>query len=97
MNSCLTLSLVTGMRIADVSQIAMANLAWDEIRLPAPVFVGDTIYASSEILEMLESKSRPDVGVVRFQDDGLQSARRDGHRVPKNNPRVQTGAPANRD
>jgi len=69
-NSCLTLSLVTGISVADVSQNAMANLAWEEIRLPAPVFEGDSIYARSEILETRESNSRPAVGIVRFRTTG---------------------------
>ena len=48
-NSCLTLAIVTGQSVTDLSQNAAANLAWDEIRLPNPVFEGDTIYAKSEI------------------------------------------------
>lgn len=70
-NSCLTLSLVTGISVADISQNAMANLAWDGIRLPAPVFEGDTIYARSEVLETRESSSRPNVGIVRFKTTGF--------------------------
>ena len=50
-NSALTLSIVAGMSVSDVSQKAIANLGWDKIRLTAPVFVGDTIYAESEVLE----------------------------------------------
>src|SRR5258708_16626152 len=50
-NSCLTLAIVTGQSVIDLSQNAAANLAWDEIRLPNPVFEGDTIYAKSEVLE----------------------------------------------
>ena len=70
-NSCLTLSLVTGISVSDISQNAMANLAWDGIRLPAPVFEGDTIYARSEILEARESASRPNVGIVKFKTTGV--------------------------
>lgn len=70
-NSCLTLSLVTGISVSDISQNAMANLAWDGIRLPAPVFEGDTIYARSEILETRESASRPNVGIVKFKTTGV--------------------------
>ena len=63
-NSCLTLSIVTGMSVADVSQHAVANLAWTDIRMPAPVFNGDTLYAESKVLEKRESKSRPAQGIV---------------------------------
>ena len=70
-NSCLTLAIVTGQSVIDLSQNVMANLAWDEIRLPNPVFEGDTIYARSEVLEKRESKSRPNVGIVRVKTTGL--------------------------
>lgn len=69
-NSCLTLSLVTGLSVADVSQNAMANLGWDEVRLPTPVFEGDTIRARSEIVEARESRSRTPVGIVRLKTTG---------------------------
>jgi itaconyl-CoA hydratase len=61
-NSCLTLAIVTGQSVADLSPNAMANLGWDEVRMPHPVFEGDTIYSRSEVLETRESKSRPTVG-----------------------------------
>src|SRR6266403_6226634 len=57
-NSTFTLALVTGLSVADVSQYAV-NLGWDEVRMPAPVFEGDTIYAQTEVLSRRESKSRP--------------------------------------
>jgi itaconyl-CoA hydratase len=63
-NSALTLAVVTGMSVADVSQKAIANLGWTDIRMPAPVFNGDTLYAESEMLEKRESKSRPTEGIV---------------------------------
>ena len=69
-NSCLTLSLVVGMSVADVSQSAIANLGWDKVRLTAPVFVGDTLYASSEVLAVRESASRPGQGVVTVKTTG---------------------------
>ena len=69
-NSCFTLSLVTGQSVTDLSQNVMANLGWDEIRLPHPVFEGDTIYSRSEVLEKRESKSRPNVGIVRVRTTG---------------------------
>lgn len=71
-NSCFTLSLVTGMSVIDVSQHAFANLGWDEVRLPAPVFEGDTLYASSEVLELRPSNSRADVGLVTIRTKGYK-------------------------
>ena len=69
-NSCFTLALVTGISVPDVSQNAFANLGWDEVRLPHPVFEGDTIYAESEVLEARPSRSRPEVGIVRVATRG---------------------------
>ena len=63
-NSTLTLAIAVGMSVADVSQKAIANLAWTDIRMPAPVFNGDTLYAESTVLEKRESKSRPTQGIV---------------------------------
>ena len=71
MNSCFTLSLVTGQSVTDLTQNAVANLGWDEVRLPHPVFEGDTIYARSEVLDARESKSRPQVGIVRVKTTGV--------------------------
>jgi len=70
-NSCFTLSLVTGQSVIDLTMNAVANLGWDEVRLPHPVFEGDTIYARSEVLETRESKSRPKVGIVRVKTTGM--------------------------
>ena len=72
-NSALTLSIVTGMSVSDISQKAIANLGWDKIKLTGPVFVGDTIYAESEVLEMRESKSRPTQGIVTVKTTGKTS------------------------
>jgi acyl dehydratase len=72
-NSCLTLSIVAGMSVADVSQKAIANLGWTNIRLVAPVFVGDTIYAESEVLIKRESASRPTQGIVTVRTTGRKS------------------------
>lgn len=69
-NSTLTLALVTGQSVTDLSQNVMANLGWDEVRLPHPVFEGDTIYSQSEVLEKRESKSRPHVGIVTVRTTG---------------------------
>jgi len=63
-NSALTLAVVVGMSVADVSQNAVANLGWTDIVMPAPVFNGDTLYAESRVLEKRESKSRPKQGIV---------------------------------
>ncbi|TMD67520.1 MAG: MaoC family dehydratase [Chloroflexi bacterium] len=72
MNSCLTLSLVTGLSVEDISQNIVANLGWDKVTLPAPVFAGDTIYAESEVLETRPSKSRPGQGIVRVRTRGFK-------------------------
>ena len=70
-DSTFTLALVTGQSVSDISQNAMANLGWDDVRLPNPVFEGDTLYSRSEVLEKRESKSRPNVGIVRFKTTGF--------------------------
>jgi len=66
-DSTFTLALVTGQSVSDVSQNAMANLGWDEVRLPNPLFEGDTVYSQSEVLDKRESKSRPDAVIVHEQ------------------------------
>ena len=72
-NSTFTLALVAGMSVSDVSQKTIANLGWDKIRLSAPVFVGDTVYAESEVLAVRESKSRPTQGVVSVKTTGKKA------------------------
>jgi itaconyl-CoA hydratase len=74
-NSCLTLAIVTGQSVTDLSQNAVANLGWDEVRMPHPVFEGDTIYARSEVLETRHSKSRPHAGIVRVKTTGFNQDR----------------------
>ena len=69
-DSTFTLALVTGLSVADVSERAV-NLGWREVRLPAPVFAGDTIRAETEILEKRESKSRSGQGIVTVRTRGL--------------------------
>ena len=64
-DSTFTLALVTGQSVIDLSLNVMANLGWDEVRLPNPLFEGDTVYSKSEVLEKRDSKSRPTVGIVR--------------------------------
>jgi len=72
-NSCLTLSIVAGMSVSDISQKTIANLGWDKIKLPAPVFIGDTIYAESEVLAKRESRSRPTQGIVTVKTTGKKA------------------------
>jgi itaconyl-CoA hydratase len=70
-NSPLTLAIVTGLSVADISRYAV-NLGWDEVRMPAPVFEGDTIYAQTEVLSARGSKSRPNMGVVEVKTIGFK-------------------------
>jgi acyl dehydratase len=69
--STLTLAIVTGLSVEDVSRNAVANLGWERVTLPAPVFAGDTIYAETEVLEVRESRSRPGQGIVRVHTKGF--------------------------
>lgn len=71
-DSTFTLSLVMGQSVTDISQNVFAYLAWDEIRLPNPVFEGDTIYSQSEVLEIRESKSRPSMGIISVKTTGYK-------------------------
>ena len=68
-NSALTLSIVAGLGVADVSENGFA-LGWDEIALPHPVFPGDTLYSESEVVEKRESRSRPTQGIVKVETRG---------------------------
>jgi len=70
-NSCFTLSLVTGQSVIDLTMNAVANLGWDEVKLPHPVFEGDTIYARSEVLQARESNSTANVGIVQVKTTGI--------------------------
>jgi itaconyl-CoA hydratase len=69
-DSTLTLALVTGQSVTDISQNVFANLGWDEVRLPNPVFEGDTIYSQSEVLTTRASNSRPNIGIVAVKTTG---------------------------
>ena len=69
-NSPFTLAIVTGLSVADISRYAV-NLGWDEVRMPAPVFEGDTIYAQTEVLSKRDSKSRPHMGIVEVKSTGF--------------------------
>ena len=67
-NSCFTLGLMVGISVGDTTLgTAVANLGWDEVRFPKPLFVGDTVRIETEVLELRESKSRPSAGIVTFQ------------------------------
>ncbi len=68
--SPLTVAILVGMSVSDVSQKAVANLGWKEIRLTAPVFAGDTLYAESEVIEKRESEKRPQQGIVTIKTPG---------------------------
>jgi acyl dehydratase len=72
-NSCLTLSMVVGMSVSDISQKATGNLGWDDIKLTSPVYVGDTIYAESEVLSKRESRKRPTQGIVTVSTRGIKA------------------------
>jgi itaconyl-CoA hydratase len=74
-NSTFTLALITGMTVPDTSENAAANLGWTDIRLPSPVFAGDTLWAESEILEKRESRSDPSVGIVSMRCRGVNQRR----------------------
>ena len=88
-NSCLTLSMVAGMSVSDTSQKAIANLGWTDIKMPHPVFIGDTLYAESEVLDKRESNSRPTQGIVsvrtlgKNQDDTIVMSYNRSFLVPK--------------
>ncbi len=72
-SSLVTLSIVSGMSVESTSARAIANLGWGEIRLLAPVFVGDTVYAESEVLAVRPSASRPEQGVVTCETRGVKA------------------------
>ena len=69
-NSAFTLALVAGMSVRGTSQNAVANLGWSDIRLPAPVFAGDTLRAETEVLSKRKSKSRPGQGIITCRHTG---------------------------
>jgi len=72
-NSALTLSIVVGMTVGDVSGKAIANLGWRDINLTGPVFPGDTVYAESEVLDKRASKSRAGAGIVTVRTRGIKA------------------------
>jgi itaconyl-CoA hydratase len=74
-NSTFTLALVMGLTVPDTSENATANLEWQEIKLPNPVYNGDTLWAETEVLELRESASNPDVGIVKVRSRGINQRR----------------------
>jgi len=74
-NSTFTLALVLGLSVADTTQAGAVNLGWTEIRLPQPVFVGDTIWSETEVISVRESKSRPGHGIVGVRTRGINQRR----------------------
>lgn len=70
-NSTFTLALVLGLSVRDTTEAGGVNLGWKEIRLPKPVFVGDTLWSETEILEARASNSRPDYGIVTVRTRGV--------------------------
>jgi itaconyl-CoA hydratase len=71
-NSTLTLAIVTGLTVDDVSARAIANLGWDDVRLTAPVFAGDTLYARTKVVAVRRSESRPGQGIVTTETQGYK-------------------------
>lgn len=69
--STFILALVTGQSTTDLSMNVFANLAWNDVVMPAPVFEGDSIYSRSKVLAVRESRSRPDVGIVKVATEGF--------------------------
>jgi itaconyl-CoA hydratase len=73
--STLTLAVVIGLSVADTSENAIANLGWGDIKLPHPVYAGDTLWAESEVLSARDSGSRPNCGIVRIRTRGINQRR----------------------
>ena len=74
-NSTFTLALVLGLAVRDTSENAAANLGWGDIKLPKPVFAGDTLWAESEVVEARPSNSRPSCGIVSIRTRGVNQRR----------------------
>ncbi|NQZ08730.1 MAG: MaoC family dehydratase [Algicola sp.] len=69
-NSVVTFAIINGLTVSSISAKAIANLGWDKVRLPNPVFIGDTLYAQSRVLSVRPSKSRPGQGIVTILTEG---------------------------
>ncbi len=89
--SPLTVAMIVGMSVTDVSQKAIANLGWKEIVMPAPVFAGDTLYAESEVLAKRDSGSRPTAGIVTVRTDRPQPGRQDRVQLRAHDPGGRRG------
>jgi acyl dehydratase len=91
MNSAFTLGLMVGISVGDTTLgTAVANLGWDEVRFPNPLFAGDTIHVVTEVIELRESKSRPEAGIVTFlhqafnqKDELVATCKRSGLQLKK--------------
>ena len=70
-NSTFTLALIVGMSVPDVSENAVANLGWEEVKLTHPVFIGDTLYCETEVLDKRPSRSHPEAGIVKVRSRGV--------------------------
>jgi acyl dehydratase len=66
LNACVALALAAGLTSEDMTENALADLGYPTFRMPSPLFVGDTIYAASEVLATSEPSGRPDAGVLRY-------------------------------
>lgn len=90
-NSAFTLGLMVGISVGDTTLgTAVANLGWDEVRFPTPLFHGDTVHVVTEVIELRESKSRPDQGIVTFlhkafnqKDELVATCKRSGLQLKK--------------
>jgi len=69
-NSCMTLSILVGLSVMDVSYKTIANLGWNDVRITAPVYAGDTLYAESAVIGKRESRSRPTQGIITVKTTG---------------------------
>ena len=70
-NSTFTLALIVGMSVPDISENAVANLGWEEVKLTHPVFIGNTLYCETEVLDKRPSKSHPEAGIVKVRSRGI--------------------------
>jgi acyl dehydratase len=74
-NSCFTLGLMVGISVGDTTLgTAVANLGWDEVRFPKPVFIGDTLNIRTTVLHLRDSKSRPDAGIATFLHEAFNQS-----------------------
>jgi len=74
-SSLVTFNIINGMTVFSISQKCIANLGWKSVTLTAPVFVGDTLYAETEILSKRESKTRPEQGIIEVKTRGFNQGK----------------------